>query len=104
MIYIKTKHQNNLIYEIEVSGHANYAEHGKDIVCAGISCIMYGTYNALVELCQGGFDYKLDEGYFRITTTSQDEKIQLILKIAMIQLETVHTSYAQYIKIKKMEV
>jgi uncharacterized protein YsxB (DUF464 family) len=32
--------------KIEISGHANYAEHGKDIVCAGVSTIF--------QLCQAG--------------------------------------------------
>ena len=27
--------------QIRASGHANYAEHGKDIVCASISILLY---------------------------------------------------------------
>jgi uncharacterized protein YsxB (DUF464 family) len=39
MIQIQT-YQTNGYMKIEVKGHANYAEHGKDIVCAAVSAIM----------------------------------------------------------------
>ncbi|MED1919470.1 ribosomal-processing cysteine protease Prp [Bacillus thuringiensis] len=39
MIRIKAFLDNGEM-KIEAVGHANYAEHGKDIVCAGISTIM----------------------------------------------------------------
>lgn len=32
--------QSDGYMKIEVKGHANYAPHGKDIVCAGISAIV----------------------------------------------------------------
>ena len=66
---------------------------------------MYGTNNALNELCVNEFLTKVkDEGYFKITTQSKNLIVQTILKTAIIQLETMHISYANYIKIKKMEV
>ncbi len=104
MIQINVYLNKSFISNLEVSGHANYAQLGEDIVCAGVSCIMYGTCNALIELCVDGFKYEINEGYFKIDVLSDDKNIQLILKTALIQLETVHTSYAKYIKIKKMEV
>lgn len=33
---------------ITINGHANYAEKGKDIVCAGIS-VLYQTYKYFIE-------------------------------------------------------
>lgn len=104
MIRIKVSLHDGSITELEVKGHAGFAESGHDLVCAGVSCIMYGTYNALVELSSDGFSYKLDEGYFRINTSKTDCITQTILKTALIQLETMHTSYADYIKLKKTEV
>ena len=34
------------------SGHADYAEEGSDIVCAGISAIVINTVNCLTDLCK----------------------------------------------------
>ena len=104
MIRIDVKLHQGLIQELLVRGHAGYAESGKDLVCAGVSCIMYGTYNALVELSKDGFSYKLNEGYFKIDTDKTDTITQTVLKTALVQLETMHTSYADYIKMKKTEV
>lgn len=104
MIRINVQLHEGLIKELEVKGHAGYAESGKDLVCAGVSCIMYGTYNALVELSKDGFSYKLDDGYFKINTEKTDTVTQTVLKTALVQLETMHTSYANYMKMKKTEV
>ena len=34
---------------IEISGHAKYAAHGKDIVCAAVSSITITTVNAILK-------------------------------------------------------
>lgn len=80
------------------------AESGQDLICAGVSCIVMGGYNALNEITNSEFDYKMEDGYFKIVTNRNDLETQTILKTIIIQLETMHRSYAQYIKIEKMEV
>ncbi len=104
MIKVNVLLNQDKIQELEVSGHANYAKSGQDLVCAGVSSIMYGTYNALVELCTTGFNYEVANGYFKISILEESDTIQIVIKTALVQLETVETSYANYIKIKKMEV
>ena len=42
MINITVKEENGHI-NIDVNGHANYAPHGQDIVCAGVSAIVQTT-------------------------------------------------------------
>ena len=49
MIKIKINKQNKQIVEVKVTGHANSAEYGKDLVCAGVSSICVGIANALVS-------------------------------------------------------
>ncbi|AMA72768.1 ribosomal protein [Aneurinibacillus sp. XH2] len=39
MIHITAEMANGQM-KVEAVGHANYAEHGKDIVCAAVSAIM----------------------------------------------------------------
>ena len=41
-------------YELDMSGHAGYAERGKDIVCAGCSALAYAAYNTLVAFAEAG--------------------------------------------------
>ena len=42
---IKVNIKNN---EITVSGHANYDDYGKDIVCASVSSLVISTVNAIL--------------------------------------------------------
>lgn len=45
---------------LTVSGHAEYAEAGKDIVCAGVSALVYGAAGAL-EKRRVGFVFRDEE-------------------------------------------
>ncbi|MFP3390613.1 ribosomal-processing cysteine protease Prp [Brevibacillus sp. SIMBA_040] len=51
MIRIKAVLDNGEM-KIEAVGHANYAEHGKDIVCAGISTIMQTALLGIQAIAQ----------------------------------------------------
>lgn len=50
MVKANFYYQKDKIVKVEVSGHANFDQVGKDIVCAGVSAIIFGTLNALDNL------------------------------------------------------
>jgi len=50
MVKTNFYYQKDQIVKVEVSGHSNFDQVGKDIVCAGISAIVFGTLNALDNL------------------------------------------------------
>lgn len=105
MIKVVIKRDNNQIFEIKVSGHANSAEYGKDLVCAGVSTACIGIANALAKkdfLSYGNIEIK--EGYTYIKVNQFQDQFQLILETFETILETIEESYKQYIKITKMEV
>ena len=37
-------------YKVTIEGHAGYAEHGKDIVCAGVSTLAYTLSSYLQKM------------------------------------------------------
>ena len=39
MIKVKAVSKGNYLQKIEIKGHANYDDYGKDIVCAAVSSI-----------------------------------------------------------------
>ena len=41
------KNEKNLIVAYAVNGHADYAEEGKDIVCAAVSVLTQAAINGL---------------------------------------------------------
>ena len=54
--------------EINMTGHADYAEHGKDIVCAAVSSITEAVVNRMLRLYPEDATIKTDDGelHFRI--------------------------------------
>ncbi len=105
MIAITLTERRGVIQSLLTEGHAGYAQAGRDLVCAGVSCITIGTNNALDELAPGTFQTQTREGYLRIRLTDlQNEPAQLILRTAWIQLQTIAESYPDFIQMKKQEV
>lgn len=86
-----------------VKGHAEYDDAGKDLVCAGVSSIMFGLLNALDEIAEGSVDISVDN-QIKIKTGKTDIILQTILRTGLIQLQTVEESYPEFIKIKMQEV
>ena len=52
---IKVEIENN---KIEIKGHSNYDDYGKDIVCASVSSIVITTINAIIEFDPESIYYK----------------------------------------------
>lgn len=107
MIQVVIKEKNQQILDIEVSGHANSAAHGKDLVCAGVSTTCVGIANALVKnrfLEDRLGNLEIQEGYVHIEVLKSQKEIQMVLETFVTILETVEESYAKYMKITKMEV
>ena len=47
---------------IEISGHANYAEAGKDIVCAGVTALTQTLIWSLKNLTRDEIEYEISPG------------------------------------------
>lgn len=62
-VYLKTKEKK--IVGFQVSGHAGYAEIGKDIVCAAISVLSYNAINTLEEIIKlkEEIKYTIDDNF-----------------------------------------
>ncbi|MBO6047145.1 MAG: ribosomal-processing cysteine protease Prp [Erysipelotrichaceae bacterium] len=104
MIKVKVTYQNKDIVNVEVTGHAEFDEYGKDLVCAGVSTLVTGIANTLYTL--GDREHQsitLRDGYANITIHSSTHDEQLILETLVISLETMQESYGQYIEILKKE-
>ena len=102
MIKVKIENNKTKIISLEVSGHSNYEEKGKDIVCAGVSAIVVGGVNALANESKKAIDYECKDGYVRVFVKDIDnDNIQKILEVITTQLYTIEESYPKFIKIMK---
>lgn len=96
MIKINLIKSNDQIKGLEIKGHAMSAAKGKDLICAAVSAIVTGGFNAFndedIIICS------LEEGYAKVEVAS--ERGQLILETIIVQLKTIEESYPKNIKIK----
>lgn len=107
MIKVIIKQDNKYIVSVNVSGHADSDEHGKDLVCAGVSTACIGIANQLSNV---GFltddlgTIQIRDGYIDIKVNQSRDDVQLILETFETLLKTIEESYHKYIEIMKTEV
>ncbi|MEG0264343.1 MAG: ribosomal-processing cysteine protease Prp [Erysipelotrichaceae bacterium] len=105
MISVSVYQSVDLIKKIEISGHAQAANKGEDLVCAGVSSIGIGTLNALDLLSKNTCECSIQEACIHILVKDmEDKRTQIILQTMLIQLSTMEERYSKNIKIKKQEV
>ncbi len=100
------QNKNGDILSFTVTGHANFAEYGSDIVCAGVSAVTFGALNAVEALTAANLDVVQggEGGYLHCQVpehlpTEQMEKVQLLLKGMLVALESIEREYSKYITI-----
>ena len=93
------------IHSFTLEGHADFANHGEDIVCAGASAVSFGAVNSVVKLTgvKPVIDMK-ESGFLHCTIPENlsDEvqaKVQLLLEGMVVSLQTIEQDYGSHIKI-----
>lgn len=87
-------------HTLVVLGHANYAEYGKDIVCAGVSAIV----QALIGWCEENYEtvncISIDtQAGEVIISCDGGETVAAVFKMATIGLEQLAYSYPDHVQI-----
>ena len=101
MVKVKAVLKGDLFTKIEISGHANSGKYGHDLVCAGVSCVTFGTLNALDKMTSESVQMNVNHKITIEVTNLLDETCQIILNTLMIQLDTIKEQYSKYIEIKQ---
>lgn len=98
------------ILRLEVSGHAGFAEHGKDIVCAGVSALVQTAVLAIENFTTIRPDVVQREGFFKldipsnISDNESFKKCDIILKTTILGIGEIAKSYPANIVLQKKEV
>ena len=88
---------------IVITGHANFADYGKDIVCASASSIVITSINACLRFDASSIKYKEESNKLTINIKSNAEDIKLIIENMIYMLEELAKTYNKNIKIVKEE-
>lgn len=82
-----------------MKGHANYAEIGKDIVCAGVSSLVQNLAIGL-ELATEDVNIMIDGGDFEMKLDDNDiDKVYYLTEAFRISLQLLQDSYPDYVKV-----
>ena len=101
MILVKLQRKKTEISKITVSGHAESAPYGEDLICAAVSSIVIGTLNAIEEMAEGSCHIDSDTHKTTIEVKKQNSKLPIILEVMMYQLRSITESYPEYLEIKE---
>ena len=84
---------------ITATGHARYAQQGKDIVCAAVSSIVTTTINNVIALEDDTIKYDTKEGNVCITVLRNSKVTDKLLNVLIDMLKELAIDYPQNIKI-----
>ena len=99
MITIDIKKKDDVVNFIRISGHAEYADEGYDIVCASVSCIAITTVNALISINEDCLVYTESDGLLEIGILLHDEVIDKLIANMITLLTKLSEDYKENIKI-----
>ena len=100
MIKVKIGHaSNNQVNFLEVTGHANSAPYGKDLICAAVSAVITGGFNNLVNL--KNYEIKLDEGHALFESSAPlDAHDEAVIETIICGLNTIQESNPEFVEVK----
>ncbi len=87
--------------QIIVSGHAGYADWGKDIVCASCSSIIITSINCALRYNKDCLKYQESPNKLIIDILSSDDVVAIIIDNMIAMLEELALTYKKNIKIVK---
>lgn len=97
MIIIKYEKRENG-FGLWITGHAKYAEEGKDIVCAAVSALYYAITNYCIQSAQR-CDYEADPGDSYVIAYGLDMEV---FKAILTGLEVISEQYKDYVLLKEI--
>ncbi len=105
MIHVRVHREpQGSVRTLTVSGHAEYAEKGQDIVCAGVSALVQMIPIALERLSSVRYRFVQRSGNFRLRLFSPDgadeNEVQFLVESVLCALAEIENNYAAFIKIE----
>ena len=84
---------------ISIEGHAEHAEHGKDIVCAAISTLTQVFIASVEELTAARIKYAVSGGEADIDLQESTERAQVLLDSFLLGCQMVADNYPDNVRV-----
>jgi len=86
---------------IRICGHAGYAEHGKDIVCAAVTALSQTLIMSVEELTDDEIQCEISPGRAEIHYRDLSEAGKLLVDSFFIGIERIAEAFPQNVHTKK---
>ena len=84
---------------IKLEGHANYAPHGCDIVCAGVSALIQNLIQSIETLTDDKISYSMQSGMIDVEFRDLSEHGQVLMDSFFIGYSMIAETYPNHVKI-----
>lgn len=104
MIRFRVYQSDSCIQEFVVTGHSGYGEAGTDIVCAGVSALVYNAVNSCEQLLGIVLDATDTANELRCVVQSSHRSnpdVQLLLHSLVFGVEQMAKAYPKYVKVER---
>ncbi len=99
MIKVKINRDNDKIVSVYITGHSNYDEYGKDIVCAAVSSIVITTVNAIIKIDKECIDF-IQSDDLNIKVMKHTEVTDTLIQNMIDLLNELESQYKENVKIE----
>ena len=103
--FLKRKHK---LISCEISGHANYDDYGRDIVCSAVSAICYTIANGITEVLKVKAACRINDGFLNLSLgdlkMEEIEKSQVLMETMLMGFQSMKVNYGEYINVTIEEV
>lgn len=85
---------------ITVSGHAGFAEAGKDIVCAGVTALVQTLVKSFHDLIEDKFEYEISPGRVDIHYGDLSEAGTLLVDSFFIGICQIASEFPDHVRVE----
>ena len=103
MIKVSYEVKDDLYVSLNVSGHANYDDIGKDIVCSSVSSIVTTTINAVISIDNDAIYYEYNHDKMLIILKKNDEITIKLIDNMVDLLKSLMKDYPKNINVKEIK-
>ncbi len=107
MITIYWQRREERLAGFRVAGHAGFADHGQDIVCAAVSALAQTAVLALERLTEATVSVDIGEGSLACRVEKAGEhstRAWIILESMRLGVQEIAAHYPEYVEIHDQEV
>ena len=85
--------------DLKIEGHDVVSQGEFSLICASVTAIITGAWNACDNLYTQDVSLRAEKGYASLKIKKNTQHLQTIIKVIYYQLLTLSQQYSKYIKI-----